>query len=165
MYERLFDPQDTKEIRLYAFGGADKFSVKGNNDKIKIRMIGGEGVDHFEYAGNSGDGGIVYDSLRENNKITGRLKNKMSNDTIVNEYDPLYYKYNQVIPFLSVGFNLDDGIYLGGWMKIIHHGFRKTPYKNSHTITLNHALASKALNFRYNAEFIGVFGRRFRSFS
>lgn len=160
LYERLFDPQDTKEIRLYAFGGADKFTVKGTNDKIKIRMIGGEGVDHFEYTGTSGDGGIVYDSLRENNTITGKLKNKMSNDTIVNEYDPIYYKYNQVIPFLSLGFNLDDGLYLGGWMKIIHHGFRKTPYKNSHTITLNHSLTSKAFNFRYNAEFIGVFGRR-----
>jgi outer membrane protein assembly factor BamA len=44
-------------------------------------------------------------------------------------------------------------------MKIIHHGFRKTPYKNSHSITLNHALASKAFNFRYNAEFIGIIGR------
>ena len=88
MYEHLFDPQDTKEIRLYAFGGADKFTVKGTNDKIKIRMIGGEGVDHFEYAGNSGDGGIVYDSVRENNKITGRVKNKKPNDTIVTEYDP-----------------------------------------------------------------------------
>ena len=74
--------------------------------------------------------------------------------------NPIYYKYNQVIPFLSVGFNPDDGVYLGGWLKIIHHGFRKDPYKNSHTITLNHALASKAFNFRYNAEFIGVFGTK-----
>lgn len=160
LYERNFDPKDTKEIRLYGFGGDDKFLVKGTNDKIKIRMIGGDGEDHFENTGSQGNGGIVYDSLAGNNKLSGRFKNKMSNDTIANSYDPLYYKYNQVIPFISVGYNPDDGIYLGGWMKIIHHGFRKTPYKNSHSITLNHALATKALNFRYNAEFIGILGRR-----
>ena len=160
MFERLFDPRDTKELNLYGFGGNDKFVIKGSNDKIKIRMIGGDGEDVFENTASSGKGGIVYDSLRGNNKIVGNLKNKMSKDTIANYYNPIYYKYNQVIPFLSVGFNRDDGVYLGGWLKIIHHGFRKTPYKNSHTITLNHALLTKAFNFKYNAEFIGTFGRR-----
>ena len=48
MYERIFDPKDTKEIRLYGFGGDDKFVVTGSEDKIKIRMIGGDGEDSFE---------------------------------------------------------------------------------------------------------------------
>ena len=51
LYERIFDPKDTKEITLYGFGGDDKFMVKGNNDKIKIRMIGGDGEDNFENTG------------------------------------------------------------------------------------------------------------------
>ena len=159
LYERTFYAQDTREIRLYGFGGNDKFIVKGNNDKIKIRMIGGDGEDSFENTASSADGGVVYDEKKGNHKLTGRFNNKLSNDTIANYYNNIYYKYNQVIPFLSVGYNPDDGVYLGGWMKIIHHGFRKKPYKNSHTITLNHALATKAFNFRYNAEFIGVIGR------
>ncbi len=159
LFERRFDAQDTKEIRLYGFGGNDKYIVKGNNDKIKIRMIGGDGEDNFENTASSADGGVVYDEKKGNNILTGKFNNKLSNDTIANYYNPIYYKYNQVIPFISVGYNPDDGVYLGGWMKIIHHGFRKTPYKNSHSITLNHALASKAFNFRYNAEFIGVIGR------
>ncbi len=123
-------------------------------------MIGGDGEDSFENTGSTRSGNIVYDMKSGNNKLTGNLKNRMSNDTMVNSYERLYYKYNQVIPFLSIGYNPDDGLYLGGWLKIINQGFRKTPYKNSHTITLNHALSSKAFNFRYNAEFIGVFGRR-----
>jgi hypothetical protein len=158
-YQRLFDAQDTKEIRLYGFGGADKYIVKGNNDKIKIRMVGGDGEDSFENTATS-SGGVVYDEKKGNNLLTGKFNNKLSNDTIANYYNPIYYKYNQVIPFISVGYNPDDGVYVGGWMKITHHGFRKTPYKNSHSITLNHALATKAFNFRYNAEFIGVIGRR-----
>ena len=49
LFERLFDGQDTEEIRLYAFDGNDKFLVRGNEDKIKIRMICGEGEDSFVY--------------------------------------------------------------------------------------------------------------------
>ena len=160
LYERTFDPKVTEEIQLYGFDGNDKFVVKGNNDKIKIRMIGGDGEDSFENTASSADGGIVYDEKRGNNTLTGKFNKKLSNDTLANYYNPIYYKYNQVIPFISVGFNPDDGVYLGGWMKIIRHGFRKTPYKNSHSITLNHALASKAFNIRYNAEFIGIIGMK-----
>jgi hypothetical protein len=159
IYERNFDPGYTKEIRLYGFGGDDKFMIKGNNDKIKIRMIGGDGEDSFENTGPSKSGNIVYDMKSGNNKLTGNLKNRQSHDTIVNSYQRLYYKYNQVTPFISIGYNPDDGLYLGASLKIIQHGFRKTPYKSSHAIAVNHALSTKAFNFRYNAEFIGVFGR------
>ena len=159
LYERHFDPHVTEELRLYGFGGDDKFVVNGaTDDKIKIRMIGGKGVDNFENKAKSGEGVIVYDSLRENNQVIGEFKNKMSNKAIANSYDLLYYKYNQVIPFISVGYNLDDGVLLGGYMKIIQHRFRKTPYGNSHSITINRAIATNAFNFRYNAEFIGALG-------
>jgi len=157
LYERLFDPNVTEELRLYGFGGEDKFVVNGNNDKIKIRMIGGKGLDDFENKGSS-EGVILYDSLRENNKVTGGFKNKMSNHPNANSYDLLYYKYNQVIPFVSIGYNLDDGVFFGGYMKIIQHGFRKSPYRNSHTFTINRAIATKSFNFRYNADFIGALG-------
>jgi len=160
IYSRLFDAQDTKELRLYSFGGDDQFIVRGSNDKIKVRMIGGEGTDRFENAAESGGGGLVYDHKDENSEIIGKLKNKTSRDTIVNHYDMVYYKYNQVIPFIAAGYNQDDGILLGAYLKIIHHGFRKEPYKNSHTFTFRHALATQAFNVRYNAEFIGTFGRR-----
>jgi hypothetical protein len=160
VFQRTFDAQDTKELRLFGFGGDDRFVVHGNNDKIKVRLIGGDGKDRFESRSASGKAGVVYDSLRGGNTVVGEFKRKMSNDTIANHFDPIGYKYNQVIPFISVGFNPDDGVYLGGWLKVIHHGFRKTPYKNAHTFTINHALATKAFNIKYNAEFVGIAGRR-----
>ncbi|HRO69811.1 MAG TPA: BamA/TamA family outer membrane protein, partial [Chitinophagaceae bacterium] len=159
IFHRKFDAQDTKEIRIYGFGGRDRFVVGGNNDKIKIRMIGGKGEDHFENNASS-EGAIVYDDQDGNNSFSGKFKQKLRHDSIANHYDPLYYQYNKVIPFVSVGYNPDDGVFLGGWMKIVHHGFRKTPYKNSHSITLNHALATRAFNIRYNAEFISVIGNK-----
>ena len=160
LYERKFDPADTKELNVYGFGGEDKFVVKGNDDKIKLRMIGGDGKDVFESQVTHGNGGRVYDLKREHNVLTGRFSNKQTNDTVANSYQRIYYKYNQIIPFLSFGYNPDDGVFLGGYLKIVRQGFRKDPYKNSHTFTLNHALASDAFRFRYNAEFIGVVGRK-----
>lgn len=157
MYERTFDPADTKEIRLYAFGGEDKFVIKGSSDKIKIRMIGGPGEDNFE---NTARGkAIVYDMKDEHNKLSGRFKNRMEDDTSVNSFQRIYYKYNQTIPFLSMNYNRDDGLFLGFSLKFINHGFRKTPYKSMHEFMVTHALATNAFSFRYSSEYIGVLGK------
>jgi hypothetical protein len=158
MYERIFVPKQTKELRLYSFGGDDKFVIKGGNSKIKLRMIGGEGEDAFENAA-SGKGGFVYDT-RSGSGLKGKFSNKTSDtDTTVNSYNRLGYHYNQVIPFLSVNFNQDDGLFLGFSMKFIKHGFRKLPYKTMHQFVINHALATRAFSFRYYSEFIGVAGK------
>ena len=159
MYDRTFDPAVTQEIRLYSFDGEDKFLIKGSNDKIKIRMIGGDGKDIFENTG-SGGGNIVYDMKSGENKLTGDLKNKMANDTIVNSYNRLDYKYNQTIPMIIGSYNSDDGVILGASVKFIKQGFRKTPYKRMHEIGFAHALATKAFDFRYVGEYYGVFGRK-----
>ena len=159
MYDRTFDPAVTEEIRLYSFDGEDKFIIKGSNDKIKMRMIGGDGKDIFESTG-SGGGNIVYDMKSGDNTLTGDLKNKMRNDTIVNSYNRLDYKYNQTIPMIFGNYNSDDGVILGLSVKFINQGFRKNPYKNSHEIGVAHALTTKAFEFRYAAEYYGVFGRK-----
>ena len=157
-YERTFDPKVTKELRLYSFGGDDKFVVNGNNSRIKIRMIGGDGDDLFENKA-SAKAGLVYDTKSVNNKLSGNFRNKMANDTLVNSYQRIYYKYNQVIPFLSVNYNQDDGLFLGFSLKFINHGFRKSPYKSMQEFMISHALATNSFSFRYSSEYIGVLGR------
>lgn len=159
MYERTFNPSHTKELRIYGFAGDDRFVLRGKEDRIKIRMIGGEGADTFENTTSTGETGIVYDTRSGNNKITGQLKNRMRNDTISNHFNRLGYKYNQAIPFISGGYNQDDGIFIGGYLKLIHHGFRKDPYKNVHSLTVNHAFSTGASRFLYNSEYISTFGR------
>lgn len=160
MFERKFDASDTKEIRLYGFGGNDRFVIRGTEDKIRVRMIGGDGEDKFESQSSSGKTAIVYDRKDGNNTITGgNLKNKMANDTVVNSFQRLSYNYNQVIPFIVAGFNQDDGVFLGASVKFIRHGFRKDPYKNMHALAAGYAFATGAVRFRYNGEFIGIAGR------
>ena len=161
MYERKFDPSVTKEIRLYGFGGDDKFAIHGGDGSIKIRMIGGSGTDMFENTASTDRAhNIIYDQKKENSQVSGgNFRNKISRDTAINSYDRLYYKYNQVIPFLSINYNTDDGLFLGFSLKIIRHGFRKSPYKTMHQFAVNHALATNAYNFRWYSEFIGALGK------
>jgi hypothetical protein len=120
MYERKFHPYITKEVRIYGFGGDDKFTVTGANDKIKTRLIGGDGADVFENSSRSGP--TVYDRADGNNTITGGFSTKLKNDTLVNSYDRLGYKYPYQSFFVTVGFNPDDGILIGPTLKYIRHG-------------------------------------------
>ncbi len=157
MYERKFDPSVTKELRLYGLGGDDKFNIHGEGNKIKIRIIGGKGEDLFE---NSSRGGktFVYDLNTEQNKFNGNFSMKLSDKPEVNNYQKIYYKYNYWMPFLSFAYNRDDGLFLGGSLKHITHSFRKEPYATSQQISINHSLATKSYNFKYNGEFIKAIG-------
>ena len=158
MYERTFIPAVTKEIRLYGMDGQDKFVMHGDVDKIKLRLIGGGGEDVFENPGSKQSGTLVYDRADGGNKISGRFTNKMSNDSMVNSFDRLGYKYPFQSIFGTIGFNPDDGVSIGPTFKYIRHGFRKTPYKTLHQLKVTYAFSTKAVNFKYNNEFISVMG-------
>lgn len=159
MYERKFDPLVTKEVRIYGFGGDDKFVQSGNVDKIKTRLIGGDGADVFDNTSKE-NGTLIYDRRDGGNTVTGSFRNKMRNDTIVNSFDRLGYKYPYQSVFATLGFNPDDGVLIGPTLKYIRHGFRKSPYKSFHHIKTLFAFSTKAFRFTYNNEFIGVFGRK-----
>jgi hypothetical protein len=159
MYDRNFDAQVTKEIRVYGFDGEDKFVMNGDNDKIKVRLIGGGGEDAFENATKQG-GAMIYDRADGNNKVTGRFTNKMSNDTAINSFDRLGFKYPFQSVFATIGYNPDDGLFLGPTFKFIRHGFRKTPFKSLHQFKASYAFSTKAVNIVYHNEFMSVLGDR-----
>ncbi|MEO7393506.1 MAG: hypothetical protein ABIU11_01110, partial [Chitinophagaceae bacterium] len=159
MYERKFESSRTKEVRIYGMDGDDKFVVNGRNDKIQLRLIGGGGTDEFENTSSQGDI-FLYDRKDGENKINGSFKNKMSNDSAVNSFDRLSYKYPFQSFFFTAGYNPDDGLSLGPTFKFIRHGFRKTPYKSFHQFRGTYAFSTKAVGIRYNNEFISVFGKK-----
>jgi hypothetical protein len=49
MYNRIFQPSVTKEIRLFGLNDDDIFEIEDNaKSVIKIRIIGGKGNDTFD---------------------------------------------------------------------------------------------------------------------
>lgn len=159
MYERKFDPMVTKEIRVYGMDGQDKFVVNGRDDRIKVRVIGGGGEDVFENTSNNG-AVKIYDRTDGSNKVTGRFVSKFSNDSAVNSFERIYFKYPYQSFFATIGYNPDDGIFLGPTFKYVRHGFRRTPHKSLHQFKALFAFSTKALNIVYHNEFISALGDR-----
>jgi hypothetical protein len=159
IYDRVFDPKVTKEIRLYGLNDDDRFVVEGGKSPIRIRMIGGSGNDMFV---NNGTGGnvIVYDVKFENNIVSGNpgFHNRISMDPQANRYDRLNFKYNYVIPSLAVEFNQDDGLFLGPRAEYFKQGFRKEPYGMRQFLSARGAFKTGSVHFTYEGDYLRAFG-------
>lgn len=160
IYERLFDPKVTDEIRIYGLGDEDRYVVEGGRSPIKVRIIGGPGNDAFV---NNGTGGkvIVYDAIYEKNVMsgnTGGFTNKISRDPQVNRYNRFDYKYDYFNPGTSFAYNVDDGFFFGLQFEVVRQGFRKEPYKMRQFVSGVRAFNTGALRFRYEGDWIGVIG-------
>jgi hypothetical protein len=76
IYERSFDPEDTRFINLTGLGGNDLFFVEDNTSSpIKLKINGGKGKDVYELNGKIKT--VVYDSLSDKNEITNKSKAKI----------------------------------------------------------------------------------------
>jgi hypothetical protein len=161
MYQRVFDPRITKEVRVFGFNGADRFEIdSGLNSTIRIRMIGGRGNDSFNIK--SPLKTYVYDNTNEQNYLQAprRTKNLFSSDPNVNEYRISSYRYPiKRYPRFIAGFNGDDALFLGTGFWFTNYKFRKEPYASNHRLTALFALIRKAYQIKYNGELIDAFGK------
>ncbi|NCD68754.1 BamA/TamA family outer membrane protein [Mucilaginibacter agri] len=163
IYHRIFDPTVTKEIRLYGMGGKDIFNVGGTEaSPIKIRMIGGDGVDSFYVAPklNAHQDLYVYDRSDQKNMLPSGADAKIrtSTDTSVNYFDRTAFKYNNTSPIVLANYSTDEGIILIGGMLFEKQGFRKEPYRYHQTILAGYSLGRESLSFSYNGDFKKAIG-------
>jgi UDP-2,3-diacylglucosamine pyrophosphatase LpxH len=159
LYRRLVDTKLTRELRLYGMGGADEFIIDAAvHTSLKLRMIGGKGKDSYEINGNAQP--KVYDWLGEANDFTkaGRAQLRTSNNPAVNEYNRTAFQYNKNIPQFVAGFNPDDGISLGAGIKLVRHGFRKSPAA-VYELSGKHSLSTRAFHFKAAATFNQFIGK------
>ncbi|HVF96775.1 MAG TPA: metallophosphoesterase, partial [Flavisolibacter sp.] len=92
IYDRLFDGGDTKELMIYGLEERDSFVVRGVYSSIKIRIIGGPGVDHFANESKGGKSIRVYDVDFEESRFSGDegiWMKRISDDPRANEYNRL----------------------------------------------------------------------------
>src|SRR5215468_1988914 len=68
-FHRLFHPNETQELRLYALGGDDKVVVTGGRGSIKVRVLGGLGNDTLDDS--QGGGSELADSQGSNKVVKG----------------------------------------------------------------------------------------------
>jgi len=130
LYSREFKYDETKEIRLYGLKGKDAFIVNGTGKKgIKVRIIGGKGndsiIDKSKVSG-LGKKTIIYDRKDKDNIIikSNETRLQLSKKKSINKYDRKQFKYNKTMPLLMAGYNIDDGIYIGGGVIFNRYNFR-----------------------------------------
>lgn len=161
MYHRIFKSDETKYINLYGLNGNDIFKIDtGTRSKIKLRIIGGSGIDSFEIAGNIRT--AVYDYLNEGNYLVEgkRTKNKMSNDMMVNQYDVTGFRYDTYrLPLLAVGYNAEDKFLIGGGFSIKTNSWRKFPYSTYQKLSALFSTYNRAYQVNYQGIFNQVIGK------
>jgi hypothetical protein len=180
LFSRTFSRQETKEIRLYGIGGLDEYHVSGTvDDGILIRIIGGDEEDSI--VDSSAVRGlkkhtVLYDTEEGTNLVTGNeTRDFRASDHVEyfnqhSVYNNAFYGtgirilsrnfvyYDYLLPLLSLGYNTDDGVFVGGGVKYIRPGFRKFPYGSSQMIVGNVSTSTGAFNFKYEGEFKSVQG-------
>ncbi len=160
MYHRIFDQKVTKEIRLYGFNGEDKFEIDSNlHSTIRIRMIGGRGNDSFFIKSRLRT--FVYDNVNEENYLAASRATKryFKNDPNINEFQLKHFNYPvRRFPRLFMGFNRDDGLFIGTGFLLTDYGFRKEPYASTNRLAAMFALNRKAFQVNYKGEAIHVLG-------
>lgn len=159
LYSREFKYDETKEIRLYGLKGKDSFKVNGVGKKgIKVRIIGGKGNDSIidqSKVNGLGKKTIVYDRKDKDNTIikSHETKLQLSKKKSINTYNRKQFKYNKTTPLLLAGYNVDDGIFLGGGVLINRYNFRDS---TTHKIQGRVAFQTGAFSINYSGLFSAI---------
>jgi hypothetical protein len=162
-YQRTFKPDVTQEVRLYGFAGDDQFSVTGTEPSpIRVRMVGGDGVDSFYVDKNLHNKSklYLYDRADQPNKLpsSAEVKIRTSTDTTVNQYDKQSFKFNRFEPIVLANYSTDLGISLIGGFSYEKHGFRKEPYAFRNEFLVNYNLSRQSFLLTYNANWRKLIG-------
>lgn len=163
LYRRTFLVEETKEIRIYGLDGNDQFILDGEaTANPRLIVVGGEGPDLFEDRSSvfgTRKQTHYYDTYAGNRVSAGsEARIHQSDDPKVNTYDFHGFQPNSITPIGFFGQNPDDGLFLGGGVQIIKHGFRKTPYARQHRVMANYAARTQAYNVAYEGHFVDALG-------
>jgi hypothetical protein len=160
-YHRVFYRNETKEINIYALGGDDQYILKGNApNRFTIRMIGGEGTNHYLASEKSGRGKSywVYDSVFREKLSRQVFTYNRTWDTIY-RYNRAFVKYPWYIPLTVPGYNPDDGVSIGLGLLYKKQQWGKKPFGWQQSLLIDYASGTGAVGFSYNGIFKQTFGK------
>lgn len=160
IFERVFLPEETDEVRLYLRGGRDEVDVSGGSRGPKLRVIAGSGPKRVDDA--AGGGTRVYDHRPEVEIVPGRWTSWTDEPYEPPLPDPGFVDVEEVpprdwgsdtIPLPEFGFQPDVGVFLGGAVAHTRYGFRKHPWSSKHSLGFGWAFEANAPRIRYRGEF------------
>lgn len=161
-FEKVYNKKDTKEIWMYALGGQDDITVKGNtNNPIKLRLLGG--LDSDTYNIERKNRIRIYDYKSDQNKISNTRATLFADNYDFNEYDYKRLKYSFWNMSPTAGYNPDDIIILGLTTSFTKKGFNNNPYVAKHSLITKYFTGSNGYEINYEGIFPRVYGNWYYS--
>jgi len=171
-FERRFDLNETKEIRIYLHGGDDRATVDGNvRRSIPVRIIGGNGTNTFVDQSTVGgkrnptrfyDAGAVQDvkyakdTVDEKINIDNAFNHSFNRRPWVRAYGelipPLTDNGTKVRPVLGLHSQRGLGPYPVVGLARYSYGFRKVPYSSLAEADVAFSAASTRFRVRSNLD-------------
>lgn len=137
-FRRTFNPEVTKEVRLFLKGGEDRVEVRGGRGEITVRAIGGGGDDVFiNGSGASRSLTRFYDD-RGNNRFDGPATvdeaefEQPPSTNLVHQYALDWGRVRRLIPLVT--YSPDIGAQFGIILGSDKYGFRKVPWASRQTV-------------------------------
>lgn len=131
---RTLEPHETREVRVYLYGGADHVVVRGDGpDAISVRIIGGGDA---EVADSSRAGGVRFyatggDRVLGPGRVVEDRRPYNPPQGLRDDVPPPRDWGRRTWPATWVSFGPDIGVFAGSGGIYTRYGFRKLPYASS----------------------------------
>ena len=154
-YNRIFDPAETKEIRLFGIGGDDVYVVNNDRNHITIRIIGGEDKDSIVQTNHKVH---IYDDANNVFK-TSSAHMHLSSDTSIHNWDYKWFRYDRSGIRPEAFYNNADRIFVGLRYRFRKYKWRQEPFAWEQQVGARYSLSQQALSFYWSAVYPHVLGQ------
>lgn len=157
LFDRLFDPKETKEIWIYGLDDDDRFTTTGDaKSKIKLVIAGGQNDDIYDLQ--NGNNLTVYDQPK-GNKIE---KNKGARVRFSSVYENHIYDTERLPSEakqigLNVSYNPDWGVAPHLIIKRQKLGFERNPFTSQFVADVHYFSLMQAAQFKGEVHFSNIF--------
>ena len=159
-YHRRFDASETREIRIYLYGGADQVVVRGAaNGRPLVRVVGGRGRDAIADSTAGGHAGnFRYYDTDSTTVVAPGTHAHIDRRTYVPPrtrrgfIDPPrdWGSRWRTVPW--VGYSTDAGLFLGGGPAFERYGFRQHPYALQTSLLAGYAFGAGKGRVEFSAD-------------
>jgi len=160
LMDMTYQPDITKEVRLYTSAGNDHIVVNNKTSPIKLRIVDSIGEKTIDVR--QSDTKIKLYALKGNTTITGKLDRVSAHESgdTVNTRFTRTNPYNVWMPLADASINRDDGFLLGlGFRYTGRDGFRKLPYSTMQDVIITHSFETNAYRINYLGQWTAAVGK------
>ena len=155
-FRRRFFPKETDDLRVYLYGGADRFVATGPRGPLSVRVSGGPGRDRLD---DSKSGGTRFYDAEPEEVAEGR-----GTDVSTRQWTRVPYKAET--PWMEkqdfgsvtlkqplVWWEPDPGVVLSMGASRYGYGFRKQPYATLQRVAVEYKTKRQAFGGSYTGDF------------